>query len=171
LEIRENGDATAKKAAQWEKHMGVNPKEAGKVRFYLESENIVDNSDAYAFLGFADNWIVTGTQDYLPAGAGFNIQLQGDGTITLRTRNSAGSSGVTIGSETNTYINNIEWVELEWDGNKVTGRAYDGNSVVETSAFANYPAQLLHLLVIKGLDRSTSAALNVDFDVVSIEWK
>lgn len=50
-------------------------------------------------------------------------------------------------------------------------RVYDGSTTHKVTSSSNYPDQILHTLFIRAFDNDSGTAINVDFDIVGMEWR
>jgi len=170
IELREPGNSAAKEAAQWVKHVGVSLQEPHIVRWYLENIAVDNNVEARMVFAFGDDYNIAAINSGMTDG--IILDVLGNGALEI-THVDGGTTNATANSVAdNTYVNNLNWVEAQWTGKKTIFRAYDGSTEYSISLSTDYPsAPIAHDMFVKALDREPTAAFNVDFDVVGIEWR
>jgi len=166
IEFREAGDGASKRQTRaYNTAVGVDPSESGHIRLDLSNVTIDAESDARFILQLTDSadGNARSGNDYALA------EVHGDGTIVAGTSEGGTSNATTDTSQDNTYVGNLKYLKLAWDGSAVTVEAYDGSTAVTVSDNGNYPSGTNLNLAIKVEDQAGSNARNVDADVNRIK--
>jgi len=174
VELREPGNATAKEAAVWKKHIGLNPKTPSNIR--IHSENVsTDAPNAQLNFEFGNVW--DSATDSIANNDSIRVQINTgsdiDPTQKLVLNLKSGGTVDTVSEAVGVTVDTLNYVDTSWNGvdtlSVTVAGGGDTNSLKLTSA--NYPTVILKTLRIQALDNDVDNARNVDFDVVSMEWR
>lgn len=169
IELREPGQAASKSQTRfYNGTVGVDPSLSGSIRVDLDDTlllpRIDDNASARIYVQLSDTADGNGMSgdDYLAA------EVRGDGEVRAHTSEGGTSGNTKDTSQNNTYVQNLNYIEVDWDGSTCTVTVSNGSTEVTVSDSSNYPiGENLHLAV-KAEDQDGSNQRNVDYDVTRI---
>lgn len=165
VEIREPGAASSRDESRVYSHIfEFDPSVSRRIRANLSNVTIDDNSQARVLIGVGDSPDSGNTPgDDLLMG-----EVQGSGKLRAFTSDDTTSGSTADLSQDNTFVSNLNYIQLSWDGSMLTFEASDGNTTVTVSDSSNYPSgETLHLK-IACRDNDGNNARNVDIDVDSV---
>lgn len=167
VEFREPGNASTKEAAVLDRKVVIDSAVPGAIRVHLANQTIDNSANARLGIWFYESTFPT--TSITPGNNYIGVQVAGDGRVQARTGEFGADEISSDSTQGNTFVNALNWVELDWDGSTVTVSASDGTTTVSATNQARVPETILPINRIRALDNNASGAQNSDFDVTRIE--